>query len=181
MPLSLSKQDAKRIAIRAQGLASARPDKPIVIDDVQRSIRAMNLLQIDAVNVCVRSHYMPLFSRLGSYDQNLLDELVYDKKSVFETWAHAACFAPVEDHRLFRPRMAAQKPRRHVAEIMKERPGYLEGVLDQVRENVSRSCIVKVPSADALQQLTELISADGEVSDADLLLIEGPHHVLLNP
>ena len=84
MPLSLSKQDAKRIAIRAQGLAGARPDKPIVIDDVQRSIRAMNLLQIDSVNVCVRSHYMPLFSRLGSYDQNLLDELVYDKKSVFE-------------------------------------------------------------------------------------------------
>ena len=134
MPLSLSKQDAKRIAIRAQGLAGARPDKPIVIDDVQRSIRAMNLLQIDSVNVCVRSHYMPLFSRLGRYDQNLLDELVYAKKSVFETWAHAACFAPVEDHRLFRPRMAAQKPRRHVAEIMKERPGYLEDVLDQVRE-----------------------------------------------
>ncbi|MBT3996548.1 MAG: winged helix-turn-helix domain-containing protein [Chloroflexi bacterium] len=134
MPLSLSKQDAKRIAIRAQRLAGERPDKAIVIDDVQRSIRAMNLLQIDSVNVCVRSHYMPLFSRLGIYDQNLLDELVYDKKSVFETWAHAACFVPVEDHRLFRPRMAAQKPRRHVAEIMQERPGYLEDVLEQVRD-----------------------------------------------
>ena len=77
MPLFLSKQDAKRIAIRAQGLAGERPDKAIVIDDVKRSIRAMNLLQIDSVNVCVRSHYMPLFSRLGVYDQNLLDELVY--------------------------------------------------------------------------------------------------------
>ena len=71
MPLSLSNQDAKRIAIRAQGLAGERPNNAIMIDDVQRSIRAMNLLQIDSVNVCVRSHYMPLFSRLGIYDQNL--------------------------------------------------------------------------------------------------------------
>jgi len=134
MPLSLSKQDAKRIAIRAQGLAGERPSQPIGLDDVHRSIRAMNLLQIDSVNVCVRSHYMPLFSRLGSYDQDLLDQLVYKEKAVFETWAHAACFVPVEDHRLFRQRMAAKKPRKHLVEIMEERPGYLESVLEQFSE-----------------------------------------------
>ena len=83
MSISLSKQEAKRIAIRAQGLAGKRPDKVIGSDDVKRSIRAMNLLQIDSVNVCVRSHYMPLFSRLGVYNQNLLDELVYIEKSLF--------------------------------------------------------------------------------------------------
>ncbi len=134
MTLSLSKQDAKRIAIRAQGLAGERPSKSIEIDDVQRSIRAMGLLQIDSVNVCVRSHYMPLFSRLGVYDKDLLDQLVYKEKAVFETWAHAACFVPVEDHRLFRQRMEASKPRRQVAEIIEERPGYMESVLDQFRE-----------------------------------------------
>jgi uncharacterized protein len=134
MTLSLSKQDARRIAIRAQGLDTTRPDNNITIDDVSKSIRAMGLLQIDSVNVCVRSHYMPLFSRLGSYDQNLLDQLAYKEKSVFETWAHAACFVPVEHHRLFRPRMAAQKPRNRLAALLEEKPGYLEYVLEQVRE-----------------------------------------------
>ena len=105
----------------------------------------MGLLQIDSVNVCVRSHYMPLFSRLGIYDQELLDELVYKQKSVFETWAHAACFVPVEDHRLFRQRMGfheqderlkrliEEKPNHRVAKLAVERPGFLEDVIEQVR------------------------------------------------
>ncbi len=134
MPLSLSKQDAKRIAIRAQGLAGSRPEKQIVLDDVRNSIRSMGLLQIDSVNVCVRSHYMPLFSRLGVYEQGLLDQLAYKERAIFETWAHAACFVPVEDHRLFRARMNAKEPRNHVAKIMDERPDYFENVLEQVRE-----------------------------------------------
>ena len=134
MPISLSRQEAKRIAIRAQGLSGSRPAHAISIDDVKQSIRSMGLLQIDSVNVCVRSHYMPLFSRLGNYQQNLLDQLAYKKKAVFETWAHAACFVPVEDHRLFRQRMDASEPRRQVSQIIEERPGYMESVLDQISE-----------------------------------------------
>jgi uncharacterized protein YcaQ len=134
MPISLSKQDAKRIAIRAQGLAGERPNKQIGLNDVKASVRAMGLLQIDSVIVCVRSHYMPLFSRLGAYDQDLLDRLVYKEKALFETWAHAACFVPVEDHYLFRQRMNASEPRLHVAEILEKRPGYMESVIEQIRE-----------------------------------------------
>lgn len=134
MPVSISAQDAKRIAIRAQGLAGERPSEPITLDHVKRSIRLMNLLQIDSVNVCVRSHYMPLFSRLGPYEMDLLDRLAYVEKQVFETWAHAACFVPVEDHRLFRQRMAAKEPRKHITQLMDERPGYLDEVLNQFRD-----------------------------------------------
>lgn len=146
MPLSLSKQDAKRIAIRAQGLSSERPETPVTLDDVSRSIRVMGLLQIDSVNVCVRSHYMPLFSRLGNYDQELLDQLAYEEKSIFETWAHAACFVPIEDYRLFRQRMGTEdlqervarmvkeKPNHRISKLVSERPGFLEDVLDQVRD-----------------------------------------------
>ena len=130
LTLSLSKQDAKRIAIRAQGLATGRSAEiagdPITLDDVGRSVRAMRLLQIDSVNVCVRSHYMPLFSLLGNYDMNLLDRLAYEKKSVFETWAHDACFVPVEDRRLFLQRMAAHQHRHRDARLMEEKPLYLE-------------------------------------------------------
>ncbi|MDA1279705.1 MAG: winged helix DNA-binding domain-containing protein [Chloroflexi bacterium] len=144
MALSLSRQEAKRIAIRSQGLAngstrlrslnrSGETSTAVTIDEVGNSIRAMGLLQIDSVNVCVRSHYMPLFSRLGSYDQELLDQLAYREKSIFETWAHAACFVPVEDHRLFRQRMASHTTRRQVEIIESEKPGYLEDVLEQIR------------------------------------------------
>ncbi|MBP64831.1 MAG: cytoplasmic protein [Chloroflexi bacterium] len=143
MVLSLSKQDVKRIAIRAQGLdhnrvATSKANdackcpKIVTTGDLRRSILAMGLLQIDAVNVCVRSHYMPLFSRLGIYQRELLDELAYKDKEIFETWAHAACFVPVEHHLLFRQRMAQQKPRPLVEKLKKERPGYLEDVLSQV-------------------------------------------------
>jgi uncharacterized protein YcaQ len=143
MVLSLSKQDVKRIAIRAQGLdhnrvATSKTNdvgkcpKVVTIGDVRRSILAMGLLQIDAVNVCVRSHYMPLFSRLGIYQRELLDRLAYKEKKIFETWAHAACFVPVERHFLFRQRMAQQKPRPLVEKLKKDRPDYLEDVLSQV-------------------------------------------------
>ncbi len=146
MTLSLSKLDAKRIAIRAQGLDGARPAAAITIDDVRRCIRAMGLLQIDSVNVCERSHYVPLYSRLGKYERGLLDRLAYEEKSVFETWAHAACFVPVEHHRLFRRRMGTEnlpkrlarlvkeKPKHRVSKLVTEKPGFLEQVLDQVRE-----------------------------------------------
>ena len=88
MLLSLSKQDAKRLAIRAQGLdhnrlatsnskSSRKCQKVVTSEDLRRSILKMGLLQIDAVNVCVRSHYMPLFSRLGIYQRELLDQLAY--------------------------------------------------------------------------------------------------------
>ena len=143
MVLSLSKQDVKRIAIRAQGLdhnrvATSKANdackcpKVVTIGDIRRSILAMGLLQIDAVNVCVRSHYMPLFSRLGIYHRELLDQLAYKEKEIFETWAHAACFVPVERHFLFRHRMAQQKPRPLVEKLKKDRPDYLENVLSQV-------------------------------------------------
>lgn len=136
MSLSLSKQDVKRISIRAQGLAEGRitssKGQSVTTDDVSRSIRTMGLLQIDSVNVCVRSHYMPLFSRLGTYDRILLDELAYNAKSIFETWAHAACYVPVEHHRLFRPRMARQKPNNRVAKLMEEKPGFVESAMEQL-------------------------------------------------
>ncbi|MCZ6538871.1 MAG: winged helix DNA-binding domain-containing protein [Chloroflexi bacterium] len=144
--LSISKQDARRIAIRAQGLAHGRPAEnsggpvatgPVTLEDVSRTVRAMGLLQIDSVNVCVRSHYMPLFSRLGNYDMDLLDTLAYKEKSIFETWAHVASFVPVEHHNLFRQKMAAQQPRHRVAGLIEENPDFLKRALDQVRRRGS--------------------------------------------
>ncbi|NVO04820.1 MAG: winged helix-turn-helix domain-containing protein, partial [Rhodoferax sp.] len=63
----------------------------------------MGLLQIDTIHVVARSPYLVLFSRLGAYPQSWLDEALA-RGEVFETWAHEACFAPMEDllaHRVY--------------------------------------------------------------------------------
>ena len=67
----LSMMQARRIAIAAQGLARGRP-ATASIRHVEDTIRRMGTLQIDSVNVLARSQFLPLFSRLGPYDQSLL-------------------------------------------------------------------------------------------------------------
>ena len=100
---------------------------------IRKVLDRIHLLQIDSVNVAVRSHYMPLFSRLGPYDQALLDQTAYEKGEVFEYWAHAACIIPMNQHLLFRHQMAARRFRRHAERHLgDEHPGYLDAIIAEV-------------------------------------------------
>lgn len=101
----LSNDHAKRIALAAQGFAEPRPRKPGA-DEMKALIRRLHLIQIDSVNVLVRAHYMPFFSRLGPYPRELLEHIAYRDRFAFEQWAHEACFIPLEDYPLFRHRMS---------------------------------------------------------------------------
>ncbi|NBW73771.1 MAG: winged helix-turn-helix domain-containing protein, partial [Microbacteriaceae bacterium] len=92
--------EAKLIALHAVGLAD-RVDKN-VLDVIER----FGMLQIDSVNVFERAHYMPIFSRLGSYDKNELDSLTGGKNpTLIEYWAHQASFIKTSDFPLFDWRM----------------------------------------------------------------------------
>jgi uncharacterized protein YcaQ len=106
-PERISAAKARRIALAAQGFARPRPDRPIGDAHLRRTIERLGLLQIDSVNVLVRAHYMPLFSRLGHYDTARLDKLAYRgrRRALFEYWAHEASLMPVELHPLMRWRM----------------------------------------------------------------------------
>ena len=73
---------------------------------MRREIGRLGLLQIDSVNVLVRAHYMPLFSRLGPYDRGTLDTLaVAGSKRFFEYWGHEASLLPIDLQPLLRWRM----------------------------------------------------------------------------
>ncbi|WP_449410664.1 winged helix-turn-helix domain-containing protein [Methylobacterium komagatae] len=74
---------------------------------MRRAIGRLGLLQIDSVNVLVRAHYMPLFSRLGPYERSLLDAMALaSSNAFFEYWGHEASLMPIELQPLLRWRMA---------------------------------------------------------------------------
>lgn len=102
---TLSLAEARRIALAAQGFARKRPAR-VTARQVERTVGDLGLLQIDSVNVLCRSHFLPLFARLGSYDTGLLERLAYKKpRRLFEYWGHEASLLPIELQPLFRWRM----------------------------------------------------------------------------
>jgi uncharacterized protein len=135
---SLSLEEARRIALAAQGFGKARPRRAGAAD-VVRTVRALGLVQIDSVNVLVRSHYLPLFSRLGPYSVAALDRAAYDTRgrTLFEYWGHEASLIPVESQPNLRWRMERAK---HglgvwggVARFGRDHPEVCRVVLEEIR------------------------------------------------
>jgi uncharacterized protein YcaQ len=100
---TISLQMARTVMLAAQSLDQS-PQRPAVKADVLEAIRRMCLLQIDTIHVVARSPYLVLWSRLGEYQPEWLDELLAEG-ALFEYWAHAMCFIPIEDYPLHRRRM----------------------------------------------------------------------------
>jgi uncharacterized protein len=104
----LSLAETRRIALAAQGFARPRPEK-VTAGRWLKTIGQLSLHQIDSVNVLVRAHYLPAFSRLGAYDRSLIDTAAWGaqgKRRLFEYWAHEASLLPLSLHPLLRWRMA---------------------------------------------------------------------------
>ncbi|MBE7170346.1 MAG: YcaQ family DNA glycosylase [Williamsia sp.] len=106
MKAELSLPEARRIALTAQGFNGARGSNNVGPVQLRKTISRLGLLQIDSVNVLVRAHYLPLFSRLGVYDRTHFDAVVSARpKRFFEYWGHEASLLPVDCHPLLRWRM----------------------------------------------------------------------------
>lgn len=97
MTARLTLAQARRVALAAQGLHRPRPSTPASTRALVRVFEALQLVQIDSVNVLVRSHYLPFFSRLGPYDRAALDRLsTKSPRRMVEYWAHEASFVRPE-------------------------------------------------------------------------------------
>ena len=78
------------------------------------------------MNVAVRAHYMPAFSRLGSYPRGQLDDYAYRKSRLFEGWGHMASLLPMEHYPLLRHRMERALPWRRLEGLIEEQRAYIE-------------------------------------------------------
>jgi uncharacterized protein len=134
--VDLSLPEVRRIALAAQGLDAPRPG-PRSRASLLRTVDRLGVLQIDAVNVLARAHYMPLFSRHGGYETSRLDDAAYGRSRVlFEYWGHQASLLPVSLAPLFRWRMeraaALEQIYGGLARFVRERRAYVDGVLAEV-------------------------------------------------
>ncbi|WP_245154758.1 crosslink repair DNA glycosylase YcaQ family protein [Nocardioides sp. 1609] len=96
-PQSLSRAQARRIALAAQGFLD-KPHDPPTMRTLARTLDRTGVLQVDSVNVLARAHYMPLYSRMGPYDRSLLERASSGRRErrLVEYWAHVQAFMPVE-------------------------------------------------------------------------------------
>jgi uncharacterized protein YcaQ len=136
----LSLQQARNLHLAAQGLL-VPPSKVASRAALRSCITRMGLLQIDTIHVVARSPYLVLFSRLGSYPATWLDEALA-KGDVFETWAHEACFAPMDD--LLLHRAYNRGARRHWGLYQAERTsGRQRQQIDNLLEHIATQGPVK--------------------------------------
>jgi uncharacterized protein YcaQ len=137
-PAVFSAAEARRIALRAQGFGTAPRTGAADARAIMRTFEQIGLVQIDSVNVIVRSHYFPLFSRLGAYDVKLLERLVWEKRGrkLFEYWGHEASLIPLTLHPLLRWRMERAARGKgtwgRVAAIAQEKPDFVKAILREV-------------------------------------------------
>jgi uncharacterized protein YcaQ len=105
----LTREQARRIAVAAQGFAEPKPSR-VTRAHLRRLISRIQVLQLDSVSVSVRAHYAPVFSRLGPYDRDMLDRAAWSHSArsprlLVEYWAHEAALMSVDDWPLLRWRM----------------------------------------------------------------------------
>ena len=128
----LSLRDARRIGLRAQGFGAKRPARA-TLRHVRGLFDAIRLIQVDSVNVLVRSQELPVWARLGSHPRDSLPTLCR-RGEIFEYWAHEASLMPVELQPLLRWRMAEARDKawRSVRGIAHRDPAYVAAVREEV-------------------------------------------------
>jgi len=137
---SLSIADARRIALAAQGFDTARPQTKATQRHVDALISRLGVIQIDSVNVLVRSQELPLFARLGNHDRRAIPKATEQQK-LFEYWGHEAAHLPVDLHPLFRWKMDAARTGKvthwGLTRFYEENKAFVKRILKHVEKNGS--------------------------------------------
>src|SRR4051794_35623480 len=132
-PHPLTKQQGKRIWLRAQRLDTAAPfgDGP---QATKAAVEHLGYVQIDTINVIERCHHHILYTRIPAYQRADLRQAQSIDKTVFEYWTHALSYVPTADLKFFLPAMKRHKREPH-ARFDAVAPADLRKVLRLIRKD----------------------------------------------
>ncbi|MFJ8668964.1 winged helix-turn-helix domain-containing protein [Streptomyces sp. NPDC093600] len=125
--VELSADQARRIALRAQGFLGA-PDRRAGVRGV---LRHLGQVQLDTISVLARSHELIPYARLGAVGRTTVEEAYWTQTHAFEYWSHAACILPVEEWPLFAFRRRAYRTRPQWSHELSD--GAYDAVIKQLR------------------------------------------------
>ncbi|MFG2183326.1 winged helix-turn-helix domain-containing protein [Streptomyces abikoensis] len=128
----LSADEARRLALRAQGLLGT-PDRK---GGVRGVLRRLGAVQLDTISVLARSHELVPYARLGAVGRGTVEEAYWSgdaETGAFEYWSHAACVLPIEEWPLFAFRRRAMRERGHRWHIMADADRSCAAVRDRLR------------------------------------------------
>lgn len=126
-------QQARNLMLTTLGLNANhhRQAKKVDLVDI---IRQINFLQLDTISVVARAHYHILYSRLGPYRTAWLEEL-HAEGQLFEYFAHAMCYLPVEKFPIYWPEMLRRRSEGYFGEWSTTRQDKINVMLEYIREN----------------------------------------------
>ncbi len=131
---TLRLDEARRIALHAQGFNDPKPSGRIDRRHFRRVLDRVGLVQIDSVNVLTRSHELPFLARLGPYPRDALSSWLWGSGEMFEYWGHEASLLPVDLYPLLRWRMDGNDAWDGMARTARDRKELLGELLEAVRD-----------------------------------------------
>jgi uncharacterized protein YcaQ len=130
---------ARTLALHAQGLTTPnQAGSPPTSTSIQRMVEKLSCVQIDTLNLVQRSHYLVIWSRLGTYHPAVFDALVYspEQRQLFEGWQRVASLIPLKDYRFQLPRMQRMRQNHREGFLKwfdKEGHALMDMVLERIR------------------------------------------------
>jgi uncharacterized protein len=131
---TLSLDRARRIVLTSLGLARGRPAPARRRDTrhLRSVLTAIRVVQLDSVNVLVRAHELPFWSRLGAHDRAHRDRWLWRSGELFDGWVHVASLAPVSVWPWLHHRREAARSAARLDRSLTEDPSLLDRVHDEV-------------------------------------------------
>ncbi|MER6216359.1 crosslink repair DNA glycosylase YcaQ family protein [Streptomyces sp. NPDC001674] len=126
---SLTADDARRLALRAQGFLGA-PDRRAGVRGV---LRGLGAVQLDTISVLARSHELVPYARLGAVGRDAVARAYWTGQHAFEYWSHAACVLPIEEWPHFAFRRRFKRGQDYRWHKMEDKEGSCRLVLDRLR------------------------------------------------
>ncbi len=102
MSFAIPNKVARHLWLDAQGLSQS----PTGRLDVAAIIAQLGLVQLDTIQAVSRAHHHIIWSRNQNYREPMLNQLLADKRQIFEHYSHDACVLPIEMYPLWRRQFA---------------------------------------------------------------------------